>query len=171
LGQAAQLSCSHVISFNPPLVVSVCLQVVFVAAAYSPAKHQAALKKLGLAVTAGAMQQQQQSSPLAFVSAADAVKQAEEQQQQQQSCLQILCQQVHAAALQLLGLGPDLKQQEQQQGLLVILDSLPCVSALSQGDARQVQALIHNLAALGEQLQVGHPPHATAQHPSCIALC
>jgi hypothetical protein len=142
------------------------LQVVVIAAAYSAAQHQGTLKKLGVSTAAFGshqqQQQQQQQSSLAIVSALEAVRQAE---QQQQGPLHALCQQVHAAAQQLTS-ATDQQQQQQQQCCTVILDSVACVSALAGGDTAQVHALLQNLAALGENLQVRSRTHPCSRSNS-----
>lgn len=130
-------------------VLAVLLQVVVIAAAYSAAQHQGTLKKLGISTAAvGSHQQLQQQGSVAIVSALEAVKHAE---QQQQRPLHALCLAVHAAAQQLTSTSD---QHGQQQCCTVILDSVACVSALAGGDTAQVTALLHSLAALGDNLQV-----------------
>lgn len=114
-------------------------QVLFVSCAYSPAKHQGALKKLGVqpgsvfnSTTSSNVIQTQGAAgaqAVTFVSAADAVRQATSasssaavgeqqqqppQQQQSVSCLQVLMQQVHAAAQQLVAAAAAAPNQQHQ---------------------------------------------------------
>jgi hypothetical protein len=142
-------------------------QVVFIAAAYSPAKHQAALRKIGapgLPAAAAAARlpgQASSSSSNAAITFISPAQQQQQQQQQQQDAgsgqaaagcgagqlrLQQLYLQVEAAARQLL-------DQQQQQHLTVVLDSL-CVLSSLVCEEQQAAALLHQLAALGEVLQV-----------------
>jgi hypothetical protein len=137
-----------------------------IAAAHSPARHAAALRKLGLA---------QQLGSIAFVRADDALAatppqgQHDDDQQQHTAPLQRLLLIVLAAARQLLaavaaapsaeGSQPhhlaqhdherEQQQQQRQQAVTVVLDSLPALSALFPGQ-QQLAAFLHCCRALGE---------------------
>lgn len=157
------------------------MQVVFVAAAYSAAKHTAALKKAGAPGVNN--QAVGSSSGIAFVSPAvgtaastsssaatlTAAAEHAQQQQQQSPRLQQLYHQVAAAARQLLKPSQQTKtappqavvqqqqqqhhQQQQQLCLTIIVDSVTVLSSLIS-DEQQVAAFLHHLMALGEVLQV-----------------